>query len=334
MTYPPAGPGGDPNAHGQPPQDPDPAWWDHPAQQAGGEHQPQQPGWPGQQPAGQAGWEPTQVNWTAQQGYPQQQGHPQDTGYAQQPGFQQNPGFSQQAGFPQHPGFPQQPGFPPPQQPKTNTGLIVGVVLGVVVLLAVAVGAIVLVSGEGDSSQADATTTTTAPTTTSASTTTRGAPTTSKSAPGGSRFSYTEFGKDWNFKLGDVALQAAYVSGRDFDSCAPIEEAGKLTGLGCQRASEMAWKAENGALMLTQLVLTMSDADKASGADGQFDDKDVILPEGSYINDFETGKWRDGSQGKFLVITVATATPAVDDATISKYLKYRNSDTLGALAFR
>ncbi|MFE3261933.1 hypothetical protein ACFXPS_25010 [Nocardia sp. NPDC059091] len=322
MTYPPAGFGGDPTVHGQPPQDPDPAWWDHPTQQTGSQQQAPQPGWPGQQQADPAGWQPTQTNWIGQQGYPQQPGYPQDAGYAQQPGFQQNPGF------------PQQPGFPPPQPPKSNTGLIIGVVLGAIVVLAVAVGAIVLVSKKDDSSQADATTTTTTSFATSAPATTRSAPTTSKSAPGGSRFSYTEYGKDWNFKLGDVALQATYVSGRDYDSCAPIEESGTLTGLGCTRASEMAWKSENGALMLTQLVLTMSDAGKASSADGQFDDQDVVLPDGSYIKNFETGKWKDGNQDKFLVITVGTATPAVDEATVEKYVKYRHSDTLGALAFR
>lgn len=336
MTYPPAGSGGDPTVHRQPqPGEPDAAWWDQPAQGTGG-HQVQQPGWPGQQPVDQ-GWQPTQTNWPAQQGYPQA-GQPQDTGYGQPPGFAQSLRYGQQQpdgpGFPPPPGFPQQPGYPP-QQPKSNTGLIIGVVLGAVVLLAVAVGAIVLVSGGDDATQADATSTTESPTLVPAtSAPPRTTATTSKAAPGGSRFSYTEYGKDWNFKLGDVALHATYVTGQDYDSCAPIEKAGKMTGLGCKRASSMAWKAENGGLMLTQLVLTMSDDAKASAAHNQFEDTDLELPDGSYIADFETGKWRDGSQSKFVVVTVATATAAVDEATVSKYLQYRNSDTIGALAFR
>ncbi|WP_157514353.1 hypothetical protein [Nocardia concava] len=364
MTYPPGGVGGDPNAHGQQPQQPDAAWWDHPAQPADGQQDPQR--WeptqlgmaaaqqPNQQQPNQ-NWEPTQLNMAAQQpnpqgaGYGQQPGYPQDPGYGQPQGYPQGAGFGQQTGYPQDPGYGQpqgypqagygqqpgyqQPGFPPPQ-PKSKAGLIIGLVVGAVVVLALAVGGIVLVSKKDDSStQADATTTTSLATT-SAQATTRTAPATTKPAPGGKGFSYTEYGKDWNFKLGDVALQATYVSGRDYDSCAPIEEAGKLTSLGCKAASEMAWRAEGGQLMLTQLVLTMSDEDRASSADGQFDDKDVNLPQGSYIADFENGKWRDGSQGKFLVITVATATASVDDETVSKYLKYRNSDTLGALAFR
>lgn len=301
MTYPPGPPsgpgfGGDPNAYGQQPQS-DPAWWDQPAQQPGGEYQPQQPGWPAQQPA--PGWQqPGQTNWAGPQGYAQQ------------------------------------PGFPPPQPPKSNGGLIAGIVIGVIVVVAVAVGAIVFVSKKDDTSQA-AVTTTSATTTTDAPTTTRTtAPTTTKAAPAGARFHYTEYGQDWNFKLGSVALQASWVEGHDYNNCAPIEKAGKLTGLGCQTASELVWKSENGGLMLTQLVLGMASADQASSADGQFDDGDVQLPDGSFIADFETGKWKDGNQGSFLVVTVATATAAVDTATVEKYLKYRHSDTLGALAFR
>ncbi|GAB2515057.1 hypothetical protein [Nocardia heshunensis] len=314
MTYP---PGGDPNVPGQ---DPNPDWWDQPAQQAGGAG-----------PVDQ-GWQQTQVNWTAQQGYTP------DAGYGQQPAYQPAP-VPQPAGYAQQPGFPPgagygQPGFPPPGPPKSKTGLIVGVVVGAVVVLAIAVGGIVLVSKKDNGSPAAAPSTVETTLTTSAPLTTRSAPTTSKAAPAGKRFSYTEYGQDWNFQLGAVALQASYVSGRDYDSCAQIEKAGKLTGLGCRAASEMAWKAENGELMLTQLVLTMSDADKAAAASGNYDDTDVVMPAGSYIADFETGKWIDGDQGTFLVITEATATAAVDEATVNKYLKYRSSDTLGALAFR
>lgn len=313
MTYPP-GVGGDSNVPGQ---EPNPDWWDQPTQQSGGAG-----------PVDQ-GWQQTQVNWTAQPGYAP------DAGYAQQPGYAQAPMPAQPPGFPPGAGYGQPQGFPPPGPPKSKTGLIIGVVVAAIVVLAIGVGGIVLVSKGDNSSQAAASSTPQASATTSAPLTTRtGAPTTSKAAPAGKRFSYTEYGKDWNFKLGAVALQATYVSGRDYDSCAQIEKAGKLTGLGCRAASEMAWKAENGELMLTQLVLTMSDADKAAAASGNYDDTDVVMPAGSYIADFETGKWIDGDQGTFLVITEATATAAVDEATVNKYLKYRSSDTLGALAFR
>ncbi|MEV6769238.1 hypothetical protein AB0N05_11510 [Nocardia sp. NPDC051030] len=311
MTYPPGPPsgpgfGGDPNAHGQQPQE-NPAWWDQPATPQG------QPVWPQQQPV-----DPTWQQQGAQPGWQQ----PVDQGAWQgQP--QQNWGGQ--------PGYPQQPGYPPP--PKSNTGLIVGIVLGVVAVLAVAVGAIVFVTRGDDSSQAGGTSTTTTTTTTTETTTTR-PPTTTKAAPAGKKFTYTEYGQPWNFRLGDVALQADWVEGHDYPSCSQLEKGGKLTGLGCQYASELVWKAENGGVMLTQLIFTMSDEAKATAADGKFDDGDLKFPDGSYINDWETGKWRDGSQSQFLVVTLATATAAVDTETVEKYLRYRHSDTLGALVFR
>ncbi|MEC3953197.1 hypothetical protein VMT65_09175 [Nocardia sp. CDC153] len=378
MTNPPGGVGGDPTVHRQQPQQPEAAWWDHPAQPTGEQTQ---------QSADPQGWQPTQLNMAAQQPYPphgfpqdagygQQAGSPQGGGYGQQAAYGQDAGFGQQvggaqgpgygqqgysqqaaygqdagygqpgtpqgvgygqpAGSPQGAGFGQQPGFPPPQQPKSNTGLIVGVAIGAIVVLAVAVGAILLVSKKSDSSsQADATTTTTTAVTTSAPATTRTtAPTTSKAAPAGRGFSYTEYGKDWNFKFNDVALQATYVTGKDYDTCAPIEDAGKLTSMGCKAASLMAWKSENGGLMLTQLVLTMTDADKARSAVDLFKDEDLVLPKGTYIADFDTGKWVDGNQSTFLVVTEVTTTSAVDEATADKYMHYRQTDTVAALGFR
>ncbi|WP_327145917.1 hypothetical protein [Nocardia sp. NBC_01327] len=314
MTYPPGPPsgpgfGGDPygQGQGQPPQDP--AWWGQPVQPA----QPQ-PGWPGEQPA----WQQPQ----AQPGWQQP---------VEQPGWQQQPGWGGQQGYLQQPGYP---AGPPPQPPRRNTGLIVGIVLAVVAVLAIGVGAIVVVTrSDNSNNQAAATSTTTvAPTTTD--TTTARPTTTTKSAPAGGKFTYSEYGQVWNFKLGDVALQADWVEGHDYNSCAPVEVKGKLTGLGCQYGSELVWKAENGAVMLTQFILTMSTPDKASAASGQFDDKDINLPAGSYISNWETGKWRDGSQSQFVVITFATATADVDVPTVEKYLKYRHSDTLAALVWR
>ncbi|WP_157554804.1 hypothetical protein [Nocardia crassostreae] len=310
MTYPPGPPsgpgfGGDPNAHGQQPE-PDAAWWEGPATPPAAQPvwpAPEQGGWQGQPVQGAWPGQPGQPDWAAQQGYPQQ-------------------------------GYPQQPGYPPPQPRKSNTGMIVGIAVGVVALLAVAVGAIVVFTGGDDSGRttvASATTTTTssAPTTTRRTTTT-----TTKAAPAGGHFSYTEYSGAWNFRLGDVALQADWVTGNDYSDCAPVEETGKLTSLGCQYSAELVWQAEGGALMLTQYVLGMGDAAKASGAEGQFDDKDIRLNPGSYIADWETGKWRDGSEKEFLVITFATATAAVDADTVEKYLRYRHQDTVGALMFR
>ncbi|MFB9683138.1 hypothetical protein [Amycolatopsis plumensis] len=79
-----------------------------------------------------------------QQGYP---GYPQQQpGYPPQQGYPQQPGYPPQQGYPQ-PGYPPQHGFPPPGYPpvgygapvpppkKKRTGLILGIVGAVVVLL-------------------------------------------------------------------------------------------------------------------------------------------------------------------------------------------------------
>ncbi|MEU0543910.1 hypothetical protein ABZ319_29005 [Nocardia sp. NPDC005978] len=325
MTYPPgppSGSGGDPNAQGQ---QPDPAWWDRPAAPP---------------PA-----DPTQVNWAAQQqppnpnsGWQQPQQPDPNSGWQQPQQPDPNSGWQQpQQQWGGQPAYGQQPGYgqPPPTPPRSNTGLIIGVVLGVVAVLAVAIGAVVVFTkDDGEQNQAVTTSTTTEESTTSEAPTTTKSTTTTKAAPSGGKFSYTEYGQDWNFRLGDVALQASWVEGKDYSSCGPIEEGGKLTGLGCQYAAELVWKSENGGLMLTQFVLGMGDATAASGAEGQFDDNDLNLRSGSYIANWHTGKWRDGSEGQFLVITFATADASVAVDTVEKYLRYRHSDTLGALLWR
>ncbi|NNH68298.1 hypothetical protein HLB23_00105 [Nocardia uniformis] len=312
MTYPPGqGFGGDPHGYGQqpPPQD-----------QGGWGQQPQQPQQPPQDPAGW-GQQPAP-------GYGAQPGWDQQQGYGQQPGWEQQ-GFGQQ-----QPGWEQQ-GYPPPQAPKPNTGLIVGLVVAVVAALVLVVGAVVVVNRKDDSNQAaDASTTTettTATTTTTAETTT--APRTTTPAAS-AKLGYAEYSGDWDFRVGDVALQAQWVSGNDETSCAPIEEGGKLTSLGCEYAARLTWSAEGGEVILTQFIVGMGDAAHASAAVDAFEDADVKLGPGMYVDHWETGKWRNGAEKEFLVITFATATATVATETVEKYLRYRHNDTTGALLFR
>lgn len=310
MTYPP-GYGGDPHGSdpyqqgGQPPpQQPGQSWWDQPAQQA----DPTRIAQPVSQP-----WE------AQQQGYPQQQGY--QGGYAQQPPYQQP--------------------APPPRPPKSNTGVIVAAILVVVAALVVGVGVIAYASRDKSEPQAaDPSTSlvpaTSAPETTKPKSTAKSPSSTPRpTQSAGGRLSYTEYGgKDWDFKLDDVQLQATWVDGRDHQDCRPIEKAGKLSGLGCQYAAELVYKAEDGAIMLTQFIMGMSDKTKADAAIGKYTDSDLKLRRGTYIENFATGKWKDASEKEFVVLTVATATNAVDEATVSKYLKYLQADTLGALVFR
>ncbi len=231
-------------------------------------------------------------------------------------------------------------GYPPPQPPKNNSGLIVGIVFGVIALLVIAGGiAVVATRDSGTENHAGASST---PALVPASTeagTTSAAPSTS--APGTSakpgtsgHISYQDYGKDWNFKAGDVELHADWVEGRDHPTCSDIEVGGKLTGLGCQYAAEMVYRAEGGSLMLTQFILGMSSADAAEAAPGQYTDADLKLRPGTYVDHFAVGKWKDDAEKEYLVVTFATATTSVDEETAKKYLKYRHGDILGALAFR
>jgi hypothetical protein len=219
--------------------------------------------------------------------------------------------------------------------------VIVAAVL-VVVALVVGAGVIVYATRDKNDKQADGPGTSLVPVTSAAPSSS--SPSTSKSPssssrptqPSGGRLSYTEYGgEDWNFKLGDVSLHATWVEGMDHPDCRSIEkQQDKLTGLGCQYAAELVYKAEDGTVMLTQFILAMSDAGTAEAAIGKYTDADLRLRTGTFIEDFAVGKWKDDTEKEFIVLTMATSTGAVDEDTVSKYLEYRQADMLGALAFR
>ncbi|NNH69353.1 DUF4333 domain-containing protein [Nocardia uniformis] len=135
---PPAAPGAGPTQQwgGQqpPPAQPTQQWGDQQPQGQWG----QQPGQPPQQPGGQP-WGQSQPQWP-------QQGQPD---YQQQPGQQQPGQWGQsQPQWPQQgqPDYQQQPGQPWPQpggqQPKKNTGLIIGAVIGAVVVVGAVIGGV------------------------------------------------------------------------------------------------------------------------------------------------------------------------------------------------
>jgi len=103
-----------------------------PPQQPGYEQQPGygQPNYPGQ------GMPPQQPGYEQQPGY----GQPTQPGYPQQQGGYGQPTYPNQGMYPQQqPGYPGQPGQVPPQQPKkkSNTGLIIGGVIGGIALLCI-----------------------------------------------------------------------------------------------------------------------------------------------------------------------------------------------------
>ncbi len=122
MTYPPQ-PG---QPYGQDPQ----------GQQPGG--YPQQGGWDQTQQYGQPQQYGQQQGWDQTQQYPQggqQQGWDQTQQYPQQQGAW-DPNAQQQGWDPNNPGYPQGYGGPPAPPPKSKTGLIIGIAIGVVLLIA------------------------------------------------------------------------------------------------------------------------------------------------------------------------------------------------------
>ncbi|MEU8899652.1 hypothetical protein [Nocardia sp. NPDC048505] len=216
-------------------------------------------------------------------------------------------------------------------EPQADRGRGPGrfVALGLAVLLLLTVGSAYFLFRENRSSAPEAASTTSEMATPVLPST--------KPAPSkpGNRFSYTELGGDaWDFKFGVVELHADWVDGRDYDSCRDIERDAKLTALGCQYASELAYRTENGGLMLTQFILTMPDDTAAVAAQTKFNGKDLRLRPGSYIANYAAGKWKNEAKKNFVVVTVATSTDAVPEAVLDKYLRYLHTDTTLALMFR
>ncbi|MFD3511248.1 hypothetical protein [Nocardia sp. NPDC058666] len=245
------------------------------------------------------------------------------------PSGQQDPGaWGQPQGYGPV-GYAQEvPPLGPP--PKSNAGWIV-IALIVVVGLVGGAGLLVWGARDGIAGTAVAASATATPTTKTAPTKT----TTGKPTPkAGARLSYADYEGPWNFKMGDVAMTADWVEGRDHSGCAPVEKGGKLTGLGCQYATEMLLTAEGGAVKLKQFVLGMKDAAAAEAAADQIEEKDLNVRPGGIIDDFETGKWKASSSKEFVVITLATATASVDAALVDKYLRYRHTDIAAAIGFR
>ncbi|WP_410871795.1 hypothetical protein [Nocardia sp. A7] len=215
--------------------------------------------------------------------------------------------------------------------PKSNAGWIV---IALVVIAGLIVGAGLLISAgshvAGTAVAASATGKPSATSTTSAKPTT----TTKPKPKAGGRLTYTDYEGPWNFKLGDVEMKADWVEGRDHNDCAPIAKGSKITGLGCQHATEMLLTAEGGAVKFTQFVLAMKDAAAAETAAEQIEEEDLNVRAAGMIDDFATGKWKAGASKEFVVITLVTATGAVEEARVEKYLRYRHGDIVGAIAFR
>ena len=245
--------------------------------------------------------------------------------------------------YPQQPPTPSGPGHP---QGRRTTVLVV--VLAVVGVLVVALAGVAIASAGGDDGDSPTAvaggpaSSTVAPTPTESETTTpEPTPTETESedpapAPSGGKLKAAEYTKDWDFKLGDVALKAKHKAGWDYATCAPVAKGGKLKALGCKYAVEVTYTALGGRLQFTNLFLALPSENAASTAvsKDKLTDADFTIRDESFVPGYKLGKYRDNDGSTWVVVTVATAKAGVSEKQLDNYLKYANTDFSSALLFR
>jgi len=222
------------------------------------------------------------------------------------------------------------------------------VVLAVVGVLVVALAGVAIASAGSDSGGSSTAvaggpaSSTAAPTPTESETTTpEPTPTETESddpapAPASGKLRAAEFTKDWDFKLGGVALRAKHRAGWDSSTCTPVAKGGKLRKLGCRYAVEVTYTALGGRLQFTNLYLALpsESAAKAAVNKDKISDADFTIRDEGFVPDYRIGKYRDTAGGTWVVVTVATAKAGVSEKQLENYLKYANTDFSSALLFR
>ncbi|GAA1084280.1 hypothetical protein [Tsukamurella strandjordii] len=140
--------------------------------------------------------------------------------------------------------------------------------------------------------------------------------------------------KDWNYRSGPVQLQATWVSGVDYATCADIDATGKLAQYRCRNAAESTHSAENGQLLLTQYLFALPDEARAGAAATSVIPPDVRTRPDTTIDGATTRDARVTAEKNMVLLTIVTATAAVPPSTVDTYLTHRHGDTLGALSLR
>ncbi|MFI9839301.1 hypothetical protein ACIHFD_19870 [Nonomuraea sp. NPDC051941] len=253
------------------------------------------------------------------------------------------------------------PGPPPPPAPpqKGTNALAIGLVVGLVSVLLIG-GGVVAFLYLRDSGQkppvalptADPVpTTTTAPQSDPPSAAPSDPPTsepaeptpapsdtsssTSKRVDPGSPLTDDEF-EDWDFKLGDVKLQAKKVAGWTYDSCDPVDGQGVLAKNNCQRAVQLAYSANGGHIKAVQLLLSFP----SEGAAKTMATRLASLTSDAVkwrtdrtLKSYAYGKMRSSASKKYVVITVLTADKAAKPMA-TYYHQYLQSDIASYFLFR
>lgn len=223
-----------------------------------------------------------------------------------------------------------------PQRQGRALGLVIALgALVVLLLVGAAVAAGVLLARRGDDNGTTASgSSPSAPVTgPSDSTVPTSTPT---QDPGGSaddgRLTTSDFGGDWNFKLGDVELEATYVSSRDYPTCGPIASP-ELEHLGCRYGALWVHEAHDGKLRMARVAYVYDSAAHAEAAVTRHQESDYQLPVEAEIPHFADGKWEAKSSGKVEIVTFVTVARGVPEKDLDSYLGFGEADLLAALGF-
>lgn len=309
--YPPAN---DPYAQQPDPYAPQPDPYTSPAADAWGAPQQSSPG----------GYNPAAPPMSA----PPMSGPPMSGPPVSGPGAMGQPGYGQ-------PGMPQ-PGMggfgaPMPQPQKSgSTGLIIGAVVGVVLLLALGTFLVINLGGSGDDDP---------PTGQQSSAPPSEEPSDPPSEdPVSENASYLDYAAAWSGSYEGTSLFAEYYNGWDYASCSDVAYGTKLADSGCQYAFEIIHDAEGGDVRVSQLVLAMEDSTQASDLqvylnDAEFED-DYRFQVDSLIADYEQGLWIVDNAGSFVILTVTTRTTGVEEETMTNYLYSKADDMVSELRNR
>ncbi|SDH72103.1 hypothetical protein SAMN05421869_10368 [Nonomuraea jiangxiensis] len=150
----------------------------------------------------------------------------------------------------------------------------------------------------------------------------------SPSAGADSPLSDTEF-KDWDFKLGDVALQAQKVGGWTYDDCDPVDgKGGVLAKNDCEQAIELAYSARSGHVKAVQVIMafpTKEDASATATRLTSLSSDAVKWRKDKTHSTYAFGKYAAAAMGKYVIYTVVTA-DNTGKSQAPRYLSYLQSD--------
>lgn len=148
----------------------------------------------------------------------------------------------------------------------------------------------------------------------------------------GAQVDMAEFAGDWNFRWGEVALDAKGVSASNYPNCSGVAQGSTLNDLGCKYAGLTVQRNAQDKVTLVTIILQFDSAKKATTASKKLKDTSFNLADHLPAKD-KQGMWKTGTSDNLVVFTAATATQKIDERLLNRYVGYRNADTTGALAF-